>query len=58
MTVPLKQQFTQPPVNFYDMKRTCKRCHHKRSTAGGKTFPGGSVWLCAACRAKVERKQA
>ena len=38
---------------LYAVKRRCKRCNVSKPTAGGKTFPGGRVWVCADCRRKV-----
>ena len=40
-------------THLFGVKRRCKRCNTSKPTAGGKTYPGGRVWVCADCRRKV-----
>ena len=46
---------TTPPTytRLFAIKRRCKRCNTSKPTAGGKTYHGGRVWVCATCRNKV-----
>lgn len=48
---------TTPATSYtttFAVKRRCKRCQVSKPIAGGKTFPGGKVWVCASCRQKAK----
>lgn len=39
-------------TNTFAVKRRCHKCKTSKPTAGGRTYPGGRVWICRDCQAK------
>ena len=36
----------------FGVTRRCHKCNVSKPTAGGRTWPGGRIWLCKECMAK------